>query len=402
MSTRTKKKINYEEEKNTDSGEDFSADEEDDYVDEDHDIEDEPRTVSPKRNSRKILAKAVNQGNSQSGSELVQPESSSAQPDPVPETKREVYLGIINGSLYLADPPASKKITSNQWRMGMQYIYFSESNKVCNNWYGCNICGWLIFRETGGSTGNIRVHVEKHSKELYTLTRTQLAQILSKATTISQVLTESKVKKLLPPPTAWSDHFLDDFLSAEGRITGHAVQTETDEVDSEELLDFDNEQLQKIAFAVIQQKIAETEPKSKDTSPTASPSKNIKTSSKSRSGKTSAKAAESAGAEPEVVSITELPASQSPKKKRSSTPRKQNTTKNTTNSESAQPPALSIVLPPIRVEPLLEDASALIKKLDLRIKLEEKIKKLKLGMPKTRKNKLVKEIKKLEQKIGNY
>lgn len=137
--------------------------------------------------------------------------------NPTNYTHEMVFKGNIDRSLRVGPPPVEKKMKSEQWKLGMQFVYFTQSQEECTNWYYCSICAWTHNQKLSSGTRNILSHVRGHINDTYTLTRDQLASIIWKATQIKKLsgsLTLAKIKKLIPISVEWSEQFLDDMICA--------------------------------------------------------------------------------------------------------------------------------------------------------------------------------------------
>lgn len=150
-------------------------------------------------------------------------------PIEVPASKNAIYLGLIDGSMYLDDPPAGAT-SSATWKNGMQYIYF-KNGTVCETWFCCEICAWICHKPRGSSTANIVKHIDRHRYETYKLDRGQLARIISKATAIGKFtgsMSEVQAKKILPDSTNFDEGFLDKLLPATVVPKSDEVVADTD------------------------------------------------------------------------------------------------------------------------------------------------------------------------------
>lgn len=130
-------------------------------------------------------------------------------------TKTKVEQFIEDGTLYAGNPPSKRNAKASYWRKGlMRYLFFSDSKELCENWYYCEQCQWVIYVVKGGGTSAIKNHVDKHLKEAkYRLTKAELASLLAQATNIGHsrgFVTEKDFQQIMFKPVNWNSQ-LDQF-----------------------------------------------------------------------------------------------------------------------------------------------------------------------------------------------
>lgn len=246
MQRRQKETVNYSEKTEDGSDSDFSPDVSD-YEPDDKKVD--SRSESPNTSPETLDEKSTKVGSSK---QVV----NETALNKVPETKKDIYLGLIDGSLYINEPPEGKT-SSTTWKNGMQYVYF-ENGAVCETWFCCEICAWLCHKQRGASTANIKNHIERHSKETYKLDRGQLARIISKATAIGKSkgsLSEAQAKKILSDSINFDEDFLDELLPST------VVPKTTEVVAVADLGSLSDEKLQLRALEVIRSKEKPPKPK---------------------------------------------------------------------------------------------------------------------------------------------
>lgn len=121
--------------------------------------------------------------------------------------------GILNDLLekrtIAGPPPAHRRCTSAQWKMGMKFLFDAETKKEILNWYYCEICGWLCNAVLGGGTANLLKHAQSHVvNKTYKLTKAQLVEALTKASKYTSSTADiPDYANILPAPENWLVHF---------------------------------------------------------------------------------------------------------------------------------------------------------------------------------------------------
>lgn len=244
--TRNQKKPEYKEDCDEESDKDFSADEDENYVEEDASSDDSRDEKVSKKKSTKPVVDNQLPVDDQNASNDCTTTPCLPKLHQQPASKREVYLGIIKNELYISNPPETHKKTSAQWEKGMKFVYFTDDKQVCHDWYCCSICAWLVNRPPGASTGNTLAHVYKHDKDDYNFSRVDLASLISKATMVGKAMSPTKVKKMLPAANDWDANFLDALIP-------NAVKTAENELapDVSSMVTWSEDQLKKSALLAI-------------------------------------------------------------------------------------------------------------------------------------------------------
>lgn len=122
-------------------------------------------------------------------------------------TEQLILEGLQKKTIVFGSPPADKKYTSQQWQMGMRFLYEVEedgSRSEIQNWFFCEICGWTTNLALGGGTGNLLHHAKKHFEGKYKFSKSELVELLQKVAEHTQATeTIPDFKKILPSPEKW-------------------------------------------------------------------------------------------------------------------------------------------------------------------------------------------------------
>ncbi|XP_031623038.1 uncharacterized protein LOC116340598 [Contarinia nasturtii] len=139
----------------------------------------------------------------------------------------EILKMIKDNILYPDSPPKNKNTHAEAWKNGMKYLYKSENGDIFKNWYYCEKCNWVKFVWLKGGTSVINNHHKNHEKDNFSLTRKELAILLSKATAYGlkygYVAPSVFLKKM--PKDKWSDEFWETLNKTENT----AVATKSSE-----------------------------------------------------------------------------------------------------------------------------------------------------------------------------
>lgn len=115
----------------------------------------------------------------------------------------DILKGIAHHTIVPGAPPKKKKCTSEQWQMGIQFLYFAATMEEIPNWFYCTKCTWLSNTILGGGTGNLMQHAKSHISETYKLTKEELLKAFEKCCEFVKKTGKSPDFKKIPLPKEW-------------------------------------------------------------------------------------------------------------------------------------------------------------------------------------------------------
>lgn len=115
----------------------------------------------------------------------------------------DILKGLAHDTIVPGDPPKKRKCTSQQWKMGMQFLFFADNHEEIPNWFYCNKCDWIENAVLGGGTGNLINHARSHVTEVFKFSREQLEEAFKACA--EYVKTTGKIPdfKKMPHPIDW-------------------------------------------------------------------------------------------------------------------------------------------------------------------------------------------------------
>lgn len=118
-------------------------------------------------------------------------------------TEEKILNGLKDGSIVPGDPP-SKKFKSEQWKLGIRFLFDAATNEEITNWFYCDKCAWVQNTVLGGGTGNLLKHAQKHIHLTYKLSKQQLVDALEMASKFTKLTgTIPDYKNTIPKPEDW-------------------------------------------------------------------------------------------------------------------------------------------------------------------------------------------------------
>lgn len=127
-----------------------------------------------------------------------------ADKNPLNMTEAKILNGLKEGTIIAGDPPKNKKFSSEQWKMGIKFLYDADSNEEIKNWYFCEKCAWVQNVLLGGGTGNLLKHARQHLQETYKFTKSELVELLIRTSNYtSSTNATPNFNKVLPKQKDW-------------------------------------------------------------------------------------------------------------------------------------------------------------------------------------------------------
>lgn len=131
--------------------------------------------------------------------------------NPLNLNKIDVSTMILNREIVIGPPPTGRGCSSDMWKRGLHFLFYSNNEKEVINFFYCDRCGEVmnVILETGSS--NLKNHIDRHDTEKYSIPKKEFADILHQVMVMASkngVATVANIKKCLPVKKRWSHDFL--------------------------------------------------------------------------------------------------------------------------------------------------------------------------------------------------